>query len=102
MGKRKYPPLTPGEVVAILLKSGFTLKRTHGDHAHYERLRSESDPLRRIVTVDTGAKDFSDTLVKSMIEQSGLGRSKFYGATKRTAAKAGVKFLRVSNEAEGE
>jgi predicted RNA binding protein YcfA (HicA-like mRNA interferase family) len=102
MGKHKYPPLTPGEVVAILVKLGFTLKRTHGDHAHYERLPSESDPRRRIVTVDMGAKDFGDTLMKSMIGQSGLERNEFYGATKRTALKAGVKFLRVSNDPEGE
>jgi predicted RNA binding protein YcfA (HicA-like mRNA interferase family) len=37
MGQRKYPPLTPSEVEAILIKSGFVLKREHGDHAHYER-----------------------------------------------------------------
>jgi len=102
MGKQKYPPLTPGEINSILLRSGFTLKRTHGDHAHYERLPNAEDPRRRIVTVDTGSKDFGDRMMKSMIEQSGLGRDRFYGATKPTALKAGVKFRRISSDPEGE
>lgn len=96
MGQRKYPPLSPSEVEAILRRSGFTFKRQLGDHAHYERLPDAEDPQRRLVTVDKGYPNFDDKLMKSMIEQFGRGRDKFYGATKRTAVKAGVPILKPS------
>jgi len=32
MGQRKYPPLTPEEIVAILIARGFILHHTRGDH----------------------------------------------------------------------
>lgn len=102
MGQRKYPPLSPSEVEAILRKSGFTFKRQEGDHAHWEHLPDESDSRRRLVTVDRGYQQFDDKLLKSMIEQSGLDREHFYGATKRTAIKAGVPILRQSPEPEVE
>ena len=100
MGQSKYPRLTPDEVMANLTKLGFSWKRTTGDHAQYERLPSMKDPKRRVVTVDTGTTDFGEALMKSMIGQSGDSREEFYGATKRTARKAGVVFTRLSIEGE--
>ena len=38
MGQRKYPPLTPNEIIAILIARGFTLERTKGDHEFYSML----------------------------------------------------------------
>ncbi len=86
MGKRRYPPLKPGEVVAILEKLGFHFKRQVGSHAHYEHV-SASDNTRHIVTVDMAVDEFWEELLKSMIRQSGVTREAFYGATKHTAKK---------------
>jgi hypothetical protein len=61
-----------------------------------------NDPQRRVVTVDTGVDEFDDTLLKSMIEQAGMTGDTFYGATKWTANKAQVRFVRTSAEPEGD
>jgi predicted RNA binding protein YcfA (HicA-like mRNA interferase family) len=84
MGKRKYPPLTPSEVIAILTSLGFVKVRQDGSHAHYEHAPAGEYP-RSIVTVDMAYSEFSDDLIKSMIRQSNRSREVFYGATKRTA-----------------
>jgi predicted RNA binding protein YcfA (HicA-like mRNA interferase family) len=93
MGKRRYPPLTPQEVTAILGKLGFTFKRKQGSHEQYER-PADVDRPRSIVTVDVKLAEFDDYLLKSMIEQSNHSREEFYGATKRTARKASVRLLK--------
>jgi predicted RNA binding protein YcfA (HicA-like mRNA interferase family) len=89
LGRRKYPPLKPDEVVAILRALGFEFKCKEGSHEQYERLPVRGHP-RRIATVDAHYAEFDDDLMKSMIRQSGHTREEFYGATKRTARKAGV------------
>jgi predicted RNA binding protein YcfA (HicA-like mRNA interferase family) len=92
MGKRSYPPLTPGEVKAILQNLGFTHARTESSHAHFKR--TANDKLKgAIVTVDEGYREIGDPkLIQNMIRQSGFSREEFYGATKRTAKKASVKY----------
>ncbi len=90
MGQRKYPPLTPSEVVAILVALGFRFDRKEGSHAQYERL-ADAKRQRSIVTVDMAEKDFADFLMKNMIASSGFTRDQFYGATKGSARKANVK-----------
>jgi predicted RNA binding protein YcfA (HicA-like mRNA interferase family) len=87
MGKRRYPPLTPSEVCAILTEWSFKRKNQEGSHRQYEGVIKGQ---RKIVTVDMAEDDFDDFLVKSMISQSGLTREQFYGATKKTAKKASV------------
>lgn len=94
MGKRKYLPLTPSEVIAIITSLGFVRKRKQGSHAHYEGL--DASGKRRIVTVDEGYEQFDDTILKSMISQSGFDHKQFYGATKKTAKRAGVKQYEVA------
>jgi predicted RNA binding protein YcfA (HicA-like mRNA interferase family) len=84
MGIRRYPPLTPQEVVSILLALGFYLKKQIGSHAHYESIQHNP---RRVVTVDMSVRDFDSYLIKSMIAQSGVDRKIFYGSTKNTAKK---------------
>jgi len=96
MGKRKYPPLTPSEVTAVLAALGFTKARQDGSHAQYERAASGEYP-RSIVTVDVAYPEFDDALIKSMIRQSNRSREMFYGATKRTARKASVPFLKLTS-----
>ncbi len=79
---KKYPPLTPREVVQVLNELGFVLDRQKGAHAQYKH------PVKKtLVTVDMGVSEFRDTLMKSMIDQSGFSREDFYRATKRTAKK---------------
>ena len=89
MGKRKYPPLTPSEVIAILSALGFFWKHQEGSHCAYERAAC-SKRKRAVVTVDTAKSEFDEFLLKSMIRQSQFERAEFYGATKSTARKAGV------------
>ncbi|MBI1930201.1 hypothetical protein HYR99_38865 [Candidatus Poribacteria bacterium] len=86
---KRYPPLTLAQVVAILRANGFTLSHSRGDHDYY------SGVIRgrpRTVTVKTRIDVFSNDLLKYMIAQSGLTREEFYGSTKATAKKIGVKF----------
>jgi predicted RNA binding protein YcfA (HicA-like mRNA interferase family) len=93
MGKRKYPPLTPGEIRAILQRLGFSKKNQEGSHEHYER-PADARRLRSVVTVDSSISEFGEHLLRSMIRQSGFSREEFYGATKGTAKKAAVCFLK--------
>jgi predicted RNA binding protein YcfA (HicA-like mRNA interferase family) len=92
MGQRRYPPLTPSEVVAILTAHKFSRKHEVGTHAQYECQKTDEHP-RSVVTVDMGYREFDDDLIKSMIRQSNRSRNEFYGATKRTAKRASVPFL---------
>lgn len=89
MGQKKYPPLTPSEVTAILSTLGFVFKNKEGSHSQYERC-ADGKRLRAVVSVDTAEREFDDFLIKSMIGQSKFTRDQFYGATKRTAKRAGV------------
>lgn len=84
MGKRKFPPLKQSEMVAIFVALGFKESR-HGKHACYERPADENRE-RKVVPIDDYG-EFDETLIKSMIDQSGFTREQFYGATKATAKK---------------
>ena len=86
MGRRRYPPLTPTEVISILEALGFTFKRQDGSHKHYERA-PEGNRKRSVVTVDVSVSSFDEYLLKSMIRQSTFGREEFYGATEKTGTK---------------
>ena len=75
---KKYPPLTPREVIEILKAQGFVLKDSEGSHAQYEK-------GSRKVTVDMSYKEFNPFLLTSMIHQAGLDRDSFYASTKTGA-----------------
>lgn len=89
MGRRKYLPLTLAEVREILVALQFSKKRKIGSHEQWERV-ARGGRARSVVTVDEGKSEFDDYLVKSMISQSNFSRDEFYGATKRTARRAGL------------
>lgn len=84
MSGRRYPPLTPNEVRDILEAKGFSLDRTRGSH---EQWRAIIENQLRVVTVDSHYKTFDQSLLKRMIDQSGLSREAFYFATSKTAKK---------------
>lgn len=86
MGKRKYPPLTPSEVVEIVKALSFTFKKQTGSHAHWERL-ADATKKRAVVTIDMAVSDFWEDIIKKMINQSGFSREEFYRATRKTAKK---------------
>jgi len=88
-------------VEAILRALGFKLKGQEGSHRQYERLKDATHP-RSVVTVDVAEREFGDYLIKSMIRQSDFSREQFYGATKRTARRASVKFFQLSPSTETE
>jgi predicted RNA binding protein YcfA (HicA-like mRNA interferase family) len=81
---KKYPPLTPSEVIDILKVWNFEFKTQEGSHAQYEGIINK---IKRKVTVDMNEAEFDTDLLKSMIRQSGLSRDQFYCSTKRTAKK---------------
>jgi predicted RNA binding protein YcfA (HicA-like mRNA interferase family) len=101
MGQRRYPTLTPAEVVAILKAHKFSKKNEVGTHAQYECSKTSEYP-RSVVTVDMGYREFDDGLIKNMIRQSNRSRELFYGATKRTASRASVPFLKLIPSPEGD
>ena len=101
MGKRRTPSLKPSDVVAILRALGFAFKNQEGSHAQYECPAGGGFP-RSVVTVDMHGGDFDDFLMKSMIRQSNRTVEQFYGATKRSALRASVPFLKVSAPPEPE
>lgn len=91
MGSRRHPPLTVSEVEAILRSLGFTCTRHLGSsHAQWE-LAASGPRKRSLVTVDTAVREFWEEIIKSMIRQSGFTREQFYGATKGTAKKIGLR-----------
>jgi predicted RNA binding protein YcfA (HicA-like mRNA interferase family) len=92
MGRRSYPPLTPKDVVDVLLALGFTKRGQVGSHAQYFRPAC-SKRKAALVTVDTHYKEFSGDLMHTMVRQSNFGPQEFYGATKHTARRASVAFL---------
>jgi len=74
----KYPPLTPAQVENILVKAGFSLKRTASSHNQWEGYVKGK---RRLVTVDQLSRSseiFGKRLMKSMIRQSGMTNDEFY------------------------
>ena len=87
---KRYPPLTPPEVSSILSARGFVSDRSKGSHVQY---RGTIRGVTRYVTVDTGKHEYSDFLMQSMIRQSGMTREEFYGATKSTARKIGLRHV---------
>lgn len=90
MGNRKYPPLKQSEMIAIFVALGFAKDRT-SKHPCYER---DADAIRKrkVVPIDD-YDEFDETLIKSMISQSGFSREEFYGSTKSTAKKINLKTI---------
>lgn len=84
MGQRKYPPLTPEEIVAILIARGFILHHTKGDHRYYGHVVKGK---KRVLQVDMGNPAYSDNWLKLVITESGMSREAFYCSTKSAAKK---------------
>ncbi|MBI4768848.1 MAG: type II toxin-antitoxin system HicA family toxin [Chloroflexi bacterium] len=85
---RRYPALTPREVIAILTARGVQIVRTVGSHQRFSAM--VRDQLRS-VTVDLHYDSLDDKLLKRMIDQSGLSREEFYGSTRVTARKINLR-----------
>ena len=81
---KQYPPLTPADVVKILLVRGFVWERTRASHEFY---RGTVRGRVCNVTVDRHYPEFDVKRVRDMIDQSGLTREEFFGSTKETARK---------------
>jgi predicted RNA binding protein YcfA (HicA-like mRNA interferase family) len=90
------PPLTFFEVREIVVALGFTWKRKVGSHSQYEK-PANGNRKRAVVTIDEAIDQFDDFLIKSMIGQSGYSREQFYGATRKTAKKAGLPLFVVAD-----
>ncbi|MEX1138497.1 MAG: type II toxin-antitoxin system HicA family toxin [Bacteroidota bacterium] len=87
---KKYPPLSPQEVIAILKARGFAYKSHEGSHENYEGYFGGK---RRIVTVDMGVDEFWADLMASMIRQCGMSRDQFYCSNKKTAKKINKRLM---------
>jgi len=83
MGK-KYPLLNQKEVEAILKRLKFSpkkQKRKHKSGSSHSQWEGYTGEQRRIVTVKKlkkGTELYGDTLMKYMINQSGLTKKEFY------------------------
>jgi predicted RNA binding protein YcfA (HicA-like mRNA interferase family) len=101
MGQKRYPTLTVGEIRSILEGLGFKEVRSDSSHEHWEHEKTNRHP-RSIVTVDTNYAQFDVSRIKNMIRQSQHTREEFYGATRRTANKAGLRFVKPSTSSEAD
>lgn len=70
------------------MNRGFEKKAQRGSHEQYE---GQINGTLHKVTVDIHSSPYDYFLIKSMIEQSGMSREEFYGATKTTAKKINLK-----------
>lgn len=87
MGTRKYPPLTPREIEAILIARGFSLHKMAGDHRFYiHNVKGK----KKIAQIDMGNPLYEGNLIKSILKETGLSRDEFYRSTKSTAKKIGL------------
>jgi len=85
---KKYPPLTPDEVIRILRARGFDHDHSRGSHEYYKGIIRG---IPRMVTVDVHYKEFDVRMIRFLLSQSGLTREEFYGSTKRTAKKINLR-----------
>lgn len=84
---KKYPSLKPNEIIQCLKALGFIYTKSHGDHDYHEK-------GNRIVQVDMGEKEgFGTHGMQIIIHNSKYSREVFYGATKKTAKKIGMRPL---------
>jgi predicted RNA binding protein YcfA (HicA-like mRNA interferase family) len=88
MGRIKYPPLNPNEIVAILNARGFSFYKSSGDHNFY--IHSVKGK-KRVVQVDMGCPSYVDHWLKTAIKETGMTREQFYCSTKGTAKKINLK-----------
>ncbi len=75
MGSRKYLPLKSKDVIRVLEKKGFVFKRQSGSHAFYEGIINDK---RRVVCAPDYSEYKDKSLIKSIIDQSGLDWTEFY------------------------
>jgi len=78
---KKYPRLTPKEVIDNLIALGFSFARQRGAHKFYK------DKDGNLVNVPMNWDLIDDTGIKSIIKQSGKSREEFYSATESSAQK---------------
>jgi len=87
MGPRKYPPLTPREIIEILGARGFTHHHNHGDHQFFIIWIKGK---KRISQVDMRRAQYSEYFLKLLIQETGMSREDFYRSTKSTAKKVNL------------
>ena len=87
MGNRKYPPLTPKEIEAILIARGFNLHHKNGDHKYYTRIVKGK---KRVAQIDMGNSIYTDQFIKLILRQCGMTREEFYCSIKSTSRKIGM------------
>jgi len=87
--RRKYPPLTPDEVIRILKARGFAYHHTTGSHEYY--LGTIRGATRR-VTVDGHYREFSDKLI--ILTRTSRNQKGDNLAHKILAQKTGISWVR--------
>lgn len=72
-GKRRLPALRPREVIRLLERNGFAVRRQTGSHV---QLYHRTDPAR-FVTVPYHGKDLTLKTLKSIISRAGWTTEEF-------------------------
>ena len=102
----RYPPLNPSELRKIALGLGWQPHphppRSSGDHDHYLHPDIDLENIKAFpqyspFQIDTGEDSFGPGAIKMAIKRLGVTREEFYGATKKTAKKIGVKYKKPSS-----
>lgn len=80
---RHFPPLTRPQIENILRAHNFTPKKTKskGGGSSHQQWEGYVRSRRQVVTVKKLSRDseqYGETLLRSMIRQSGLTRKEFY------------------------
>lgn len=88
MGGRNFPPLTPSQIIQILLARGYFLDHKKGDHRFFVK---NDNGIKRTAQVDMGCPEYDKTLIPLLLNETGLSRVEFYASTKKTAKKINVK-----------
>ena len=64
-----FPSLTPKELIKILERKGFVLKRTHGSHHYYV-----NPSTRKIAVVPFHNKDLPKGTLHAILKQAGIDK----------------------------
>lgn len=82
----KYPPLSYGEVVKILKKSGF-IPKNNKSGSHQTWVKKENGVFNAVTVASRGNRkqEFPDGTLKSIIRQSGLTTKQFYEALNKNS-----------------
>lgn len=93
----RLPSLKPREVMRALERGGFVMVRSKGSHRIFEH---PSDPGRRTVVADHGARDVPRGTLRDIIDQAGFTVDEFLALLRRIERKTMIPTSALQKTAE--